>query len=265
MLNRFFLQFPIISPNRDLSLISDSSSFWMKTSYRQSFITGMGLFILFLLSFEIRYWAWYFEPVIARDGVFYLELIQHWPDIQVPPLFPGLVWRLTQCGLNAHDAAWGLNIFCGAMLPVIFYFILMNLCSDRCTAWCGACLIMLHPQLVETSYMIIRDSLYLFFLAGFWLFGIRAFRNKPHTWTGAGICCILACFTRYESFELLLLFIIAMLSVISLKKSYNYAFKSTGWFITGNAFGILLSIIIINASWVDYYRFWRQILTRFIL
>lgn len=73
MLNRFFLQFPIISPNRDLSLISDSSSFWMKTSYRQSFITGMGLFILFLLSFEIRYWAWYFEPVIARDGVFILN------------------------------------------------------------------------------------------------------------------------------------------------------------------------------------------------
>ena len=220
---------------------------------------------VFLLALAVRLTDWYFDPVIERDGVFYLEMIRNWPDIQSPPLFPAIVWRLSQLGADVYSGAVGVNMVCGALLPVIFWQMLRWYGCGYRLAFAGSLLVCFCPPLVNLSHSVLRDSLYLLACAVFMAGCIKLWFGKG---TGAwliGAAMMMAGFIRYEAFELLLLLPVILIGAIR-----HHRMKWSGGLVWAGQIcaGMMISLIgclcVVGAGWQSYRDWFRVIMLRFL-
>lgn len=185
--------------------------FWKK-------VGGLGAVVF--VAFCLRFFSWWMEPTISRDGVKYIGFVQSWrqfsafddffaanPLFNIPPFFIYLTEFISRnAGVSPEYAALALNIVLGALLVLIAFDLLKEAGASAVICWCAAILTAVHPVLISYSIQVQRENLYLFFCSLFGSCAIRALkRNSPVWWIGAGVFSSGAFLTRYEGGELFLL------------------------------------------------------------
>lgn len=152
-------------------------------------------------------------PYPLRDELFYLQIVETWkergmtavyalPNMTLPPGYPGLLILLhhfTGWEIETVGNVWG--VISGGLLVLLLYGIGRELATASFGLLC-AFLGAVHPELIESSGRLLRESTALMFLAAFaWLF-LKWLRQKRH-WRllAAGITLGLAVITRVEFLE----------------------------------------------------------------
>ena len=82
--------------------------------------------MLFLSALALRMLYWHCNPILSRDGIFYIAAmgqLEHGRQIPealstMPPLFFILVRGLVVCGIPAASAGVILNIVVGSLIPI---------------------------------------------------------------------------------------------------------------------------------------------------
>lgn len=231
------------------------------------------LSVLFLIAISIRLFGYYLESLISRDGITYLELSQKWYDTNdfsqvfqgehfwIPPMFLFCIKCLMGIGFHSEQAALILNLTAGAAIPVFGYFIALELSRSRWIAWWGAVSLCLHPVLIELSYMIQRENLYLFFLLTSLLSFLYAQKNDHlYLMAIAGAVLVMAILTRFEAMEFLMIY--PLLIVI-------YWIKKTHWrrniilniavLVAGELLGLCMAILLLRIPISFFLTYWLRL------
>lgn len=169
------------------------------------------------VSLGIKIGAWNLEPVAGRDAALYLHMVQAWyetgipPSGWVPPVLFCLMRGLMALGAGAEMAGLIVNIGLGSLLTVVAWGIAYETTRNKKIALAAACFAALHPAFTALSIEIQRDTPYLFFAgSSLWLAFAALQRKKWHLWCGSGLWLAVACLTRFEAFELIPLYGIAI-------------------------------------------------------
>ena len=178
------------------------------------FVFG-GVILCLLLALVLRLLSFYIEPVISRDGTFYVltaeKLIaEDWNQEAFTVLngnFPTFFYisylASNLFDLSPYHLAIGTNILLGSLLPLIFFLIVRKLFKNDEVALAAALMCAVHPTLVEYSIEVQRESIYLFCSAVFVLFMVYFWNDRKWYWcVGAGGTVALAFFFRFEGIEL---------------------------------------------------------------
>lgn len=178
---------------------------------------AQGLGAIFLLAVAVRFLAWRLDPALSRDGVFYLDLAARWlksgdltreaavGDSFVPPLLPSLLKFSAIMHWNGEYFMIGLNILLGSLLCVLIYGIIRALSGTRKLALTAAVLTAVHPELVEWSIQVQRETLYLFFSGIFLLCAVYAWQKENYLWwLLCGMVWMFSIYSRLEGFSLFL-------------------------------------------------------------
>lgn len=255
-------------------LPSSDSRFFLLRKHLTRHGTLYTMVFLFLLSVILSTICFLLEPTISRDGFFYLELIREWiqgrnPIKQhyLPPLPLYLTKLLSETGLSPEIAGICLNIFFSGGLPLIIYWIALEVTSERKIALWSAIFMMLNPSRIALSIEVQRDILYLFFcglLIAFLISGIR--RRKWFYWSLGGICFACSFLSRYETLEFIpILFFILLAqgfrAVIPLKNLLGHALS----FCAGCAVALLLLICTMEVQNYLFINYWRNLRRRWLL
>lgn len=196
-------------------------------------LTGMTCCALFLRLLHL-----YFEPVLSRDSIFYIEVCRVWasgcfadvyqvfPEVWIPPLFLYLLKTMIKCGANPEIAGFVFNLILGiALVPLAYFFARGLQFSRRCSLWAGA-LAMMHPRLIELSIQVQRENLYLvllFLAAIFLIYGSLRKQVWLIVWSAAFFA--LSVLTRYEALEMCpAVFLVFLLRIRQKKLSFREAF-----------------------------------------
>ena len=178
------------------------------------------LTIIVIIAFLLRYLSWRMDPTVARDAVLYVEMAESWfkhgdynsmimdfPNWEVIPFLMLWLMKLVMTtGVSGETAGIIFNITLGSLLPLIIYAI-AGLFFKKKELPLGAALIAaFHPELIELSTEVLRDTPYLFLIGmALWSLLSAIKYQKWWQWFLGGTMLTLAAFTRYESLELLLL------------------------------------------------------------
>lgn len=170
-----------------------------------------------LFAVLLRLLAWLQDPVLSRDGVFYLDLAARWlksgdltreaavGDSFVPPLLPFLLKFSAAMHWNGEYFMIGLNILLGSLLCVLIYGIIRAMSGSVKLALTAAILTAVHPELVEWSIQVQREILYLFFSGVFLLCAVYAWQKENYLWWAlGGAVWMLGIYSRLEGIGLFL-------------------------------------------------------------
>jgi hypothetical protein len=163
-------------------------------------------------------------------------------------------------GVSPKTAILGVNLFCGATIPVFVFWLLLKLKMERAVALSVACLIMVFPLLVEISTQLIREPLCLFFLFSSATFiAYAAPRKCSHFATYGFFAAFFAfcgCFVRAEAVIAAgLLTLVWLFRIISSKRVL------TGIIAWGSGAAFLLVIILLNYPPSKVFLFFTERMT----
>lgn len=160
---------------------------------------------IFTVACLVRTVYWYFDPVISRDGIYYLEIasqgtVEAFRSVGSPPLYEKLL-SLLYFGNKAEMEFRGrlINMVIGSLLPVVGYLAARRVLAFRRYALFVATLLIFYADLVQVSSQILRDPLALFFgysAIAACIFGIR--NAKWYFFALGGIFSALCFLVRYE-------------------------------------------------------------------
>lgn len=230
----------------------------IKLTRKQVFLA---LSVIFVLSICLRIICWQLEPSLSQDGTIYLQLAEHWyqtgemkSNDYIPPLYIYAIKNLMRGGLSSETAGVGINLFIGALLPLLMYFIAMELSNSRLIALGSALLFSVHPNAVELSTKVQREIFYLFFSGLILYFILMAFKRKSSIYWGAiGGLMPLAVLSRYEAIEFIPIVFITLVLSLSIKYvSWSYCLKSVSLFIIITLGSIFVISYIVGIPY-DYY------------
>ena len=186
-----------------------------------SFFTGhagLWLFALSLFSLGLYLVVWHLAPAFGRDSARYLLMIQQWYETGTkeatwyPPMLCCMVRGVMALGVSAAVAGLAVNMLSGALLVPTVAAIAFEATQNKKIMLVAALFTALHPSVVALSTEVQRDMPYLLLAAfSFWFALAAAKRKKWFFWCGAGVCLALAAFSRFESAELIPLFLSAIL------------------------------------------------------
>ncbi len=215
------------------------------------------------------------EPMISRDGALYLELVrvwhengdfqavlEYWKGYWIPPLYLYAVQLIMYCGCSAEFAGIGINILLGCSLPVICYFIALEIGMSRKIALCSALLTALNPVIIGLVIEPQRESLYLFFCGLLIYFIIRGLKRMEwRCFIIAGICGGCSFLTRYETLEMIPLFILAVTACIiaNWRNWKKYVLYMLIFFaFAGTSFWGLIHVMGVQGHLTRYYEQYYQ-------
>jgi len=154
------------------------------------------------------------DPLPSRDGLFYLDLYNHWlrtdNDAVLNPMLYYMFYFADRCGIDPMAVAVGCNIFFSIILIWVGYLI-------GCTLWHRASAGLIFALLLAVNYTLIRNSVEVQRESGYLLCWGLAFlgmargsmerfaseRKRLQWWMMAGIFAALAALFRYEAYEIL--------------------------------------------------------------
>ena len=125
-----------------------------------------GIILIVLLAYLIRCGLWFQEPILSRDGVYYLLLAEEkrvtdypMPHEKQAPLFSTILKKMYKIGIDPRKGGILMNIICSTALCWIVSTICHHLRFNR--FWCLFCafLTAIHPELVRNSHELQRESL----------------------------------------------------------------------------------------------------------
>lgn len=192
---------------------------------------------LTLLALILRLAALWIFPIVQRDGILYLEMMDAWNDAGsyqgmlnvfrwnawIPP-FPLYLMKLFMpIGLSAECSARCSSIACGCLVPAIGYGIAWTLTKRQYVALSAGILFAVHPVFIEFSTQPLRDGFYIFW-AGLTLFFLcRGMMEETwYDWCAAGIFAAASFMTRYETLEI---FPLVMVFLVSAPVFLCYSWK----------------------------------------
>ena len=174
------------------------------------------LALLMLAALAVRLVHWHVYPMESRDGIYYVQFLQHWFEAgndglpafgrMPPPLFCYLGRALMYCHVSAATALLSINMLCGVLTVVPAYLIGRTIYDDgRAGLWfAGFAAVM--PPLVAFSCTRIRECLYLFCVFWFvwaWIMTVKHRRERVCALL-CGAISVIAMHCRYEAAELFL-------------------------------------------------------------
>lgn len=179
-----------------------------------------------VLGLIIRLIALYLEPCISNDGVIYIDLVRHWMKTgryirghAYLPLLPFLMKQLVHAGMSIFAAGIAVSIVSGGVVIAFCGLLIRQATGSREFGIAAALLAAVHPELVELSFKIQRDSIYLAFAAiSLWAFLKFYLDGKLSALCIAGAAAGCGIFCRYEMLELPLLFGLLQLGFLIRKR-----------------------------------------------
>ncbi len=182
-----------------------------------------------VLALGVRLFLWEMEPVISRDGVYYLETARRFSGVSgevipeyffSPPLWIGILGVFFRLGWDTEFWGMGVNLFAGVLLPLVVCCGMLELKQSRMAALAAAALVAVHPSAAALSVVLQRESLYLLCCAVMAVMALRA-AHSVWWWGVAGVMAGFAAMLRFETMEFVLLAGCGFL--------YCVAFRITGW------------------------------------
>lgn len=230
---------------------------------------------LILLASALRLFALWLFPIVERDGILYLQLIETWHREgsyqNMLTVFPGRDWipslplflmkLFMPLGVSAECSARILSIFCGSFVPIIGYEIAWTLLKDQKIAISSGVLFAVHPILIEYSIQPLRDGFYIFWCGLSLLFLCRGVVEKKwYDWSLAGLFFSSSLLTRYETLELLPLVILFFFWAAAFRHyPWKIAFLHLGLFIACLIISLILwgllqgTLALFSKSYWNYY------------
>lgn len=222
-------------------------------------ITGI---TLLALGFRLAF-LWLF-PVVQRDGILYLEMMEVWHRAGnyqemlkefrglnwIPP-FPLYLMKLFMpWGMSAECSARIVSIACGTLVPAIGYGIAWTLTKRQYIAIAAGGLFAVHPVFIEFATQPLRDGFYIFW-AGLTLFFLcrGMMEAKWYDWCAAGISASAAFLTRYEALEF---FPLALMFLVCAPIFRQYSWKKAvlhGILFFGTALLMLFLVHCLMGTW----------------
>lgn len=179
---------------------------------------------------------WFF-PIVQRDGILYLEMMNLWEQKgsyqEMLKAFRGLNWippfplylmkLFMPLGVSAECSAKCFSIACGSFVPAIGYGIAWTLTKRQYIAIAAGVLFAVHPVFIEFSTQPLRDGFYIFW-AGLTLFFLcrGMMEAKWYDWCVAGVFAATSFLTRYETLEF---FPLVALFLVSAPVFHGYSWK----------------------------------------
>ena len=173
------------------------------------------ILVICLAALAVRIGYLSLHPMESRDGILYTNFVRQWfllgdaaiPDYTriPPPLYCYTSRLLMYFGITAEIATILVSMVSGVLLFIPLYFAGRIFWGRRGAFWCGI-LGTVFPPLVRFSCSRLREGVYyLFVFSAFAFFFYAAKRIRPAlNYALCGAMCVLAIFSRYEAFELLL-------------------------------------------------------------
>lgn len=201
---------------------------------------------IFLFDVVLRVMSLIYEPHLSIDSVKYLSFIQNdslskgdFSQIMIekdinthPPFIYMLMYVLNFCGIeNILFVMRGIILSMGILIPVLLFLFTWEMTFSKEIGLAVMGISACHPFLIRMSTEILRDPFFLFFAVLFFLFGNYAIPKGHHILNHSffafmsGCTCALACLTRFEGLELLLI-VCAVVFVMG----KNYPAKTTLYF-----------------------------------
>jgi len=235
---------------------------------------------LTLLALILRLAALWIFPIVQRDGILYLEMMDAWNDLgcyqetlkgfqgsnSIPPFPLFLMKLLVPLGFSAECSAKCFSIACGGFVPAIGYGITWTLTKRQYIAFAAGVLFAVHPVFIEFSTQPLRDGFYIFWAGLTLLFLCRGMMEaKWYDWCAAGIFAATSFMTRYETLEF---FPLVVLFFVSAPVFHCYSWKKA--VLHGMLFFVMVLLMIFllhnlmgtwyffcDNSWHYYYGKWR--------
>ena len=182
------------------------------TIANKSITTSKLLLILFLLALGLRLLVGFQTLVVARDGVFYLDLAHRFQQgdygsllASSKPLYPIIVAALAELIGNLEWTGKLVSAFFGALTIFPLFFIGRRLFGEK-AAYLATLLYMFHPKLLKLSGETITDTTYIFFLmAVAWQAFEAISQGRRTNFILAGLLATGVFLTRFEGMGMALL------------------------------------------------------------
>lgn len=225
------------------------------------FFSDAGLFVLSTsVACLIRMWAWYLQPLVSRDGIYYLTVnAQLAADGRAAPLAPYLT-RLIQLGrryaINPETLVVLVNIAAGSLLAGVMYGIARRCNLPQWAAAIAALLCAVNPLAVKVSHMVQRESLFmlgvgvaLWALLSAWEHRGRA-RRIDMGLVGAALA--FAAMARMEAAEWLFLFNVFVIGGHWLRReSTGDTWRDCVWLNVAFVLFLMLLVLLLRLSWKE--------------
>ena len=192
--------------------------------------TDLVCLIIFLASIAVRLFKLTMEPLLLRDGAFYLRLAEAWNKTGdyveltqeltiVPPLPLWCIKTLMNfCG-SAEIAGRSLSIFLGGLIPVIGFIMAKEIANNSRISLIAALCFIFHPHLVSYSIQPMRENYYILLIGLLLITMVWNYRNTRMTrWFVCGVIIGTAFFCRYEALEFLVI-VLTEIAFLKLKKN----------------------------------------------
>ena len=233
--------------------------------------------ILLLISCTMLGYAIYLkhcDPLLSRDSVLYVQAMELWNQSGNPesilnedpnckaPLFPLFLMKLlVPLGFSIELSALCINLAAAFFLPLLMFGIAEMLTKNRKIAYIAAVLTAFHPTILSMAIQAQRDTLYLFFLAGFlYLFFAALMRKKYLYWGAAGALFALGVLTRYEMAEFLPIPLAILLWEMSRKKiTFQYLLRSCLIFFCSMILAGIFAMYLSDTLSVTENIYWTRI------
>ena len=192
--------------------------------------------IIYTLSLATRAVKLLIDPLLLRDSVYYLSLAKQWSisdnysiltykETNVPPLHIYLIKELINRGYDAEVAGRIYSLFCGALIPVLVYYLSLKIFNSKISAILASFICIFHHKLVELSIQPLRENLYivLFLIIIILIYPTKQGFSILYYFISGVIGCLML-FTRYEAVEsLFIVSFFPLLNLLYLKKNkYMY-------------------------------------------
>ena len=172
------------------------------------------LLLILLLGFSLRLARCYLVDNFDEDGVSYIRMGQYFAQgeikkaieirPEIPLLYTYLVGVGTEAGFSAEYSGKYINFIAGLFIILALFLIARNVFNDK-IALTAAFLGAVHPDFIEESTGIMRESLALCFMMFGLYFAMSAIKKFSWIkWCVAGLFTGLCALTRPEGMELLL-------------------------------------------------------------
>lgn len=180
------------------------------------------LWILLSIACAIRFYIWYVTPVLATDGILFINIATHFTEgnfyegLKHPyhPLYALLISFCTITGLEFETSGRLVSLFSGTLSVAVVY-VFGKKTFDPKIAFVSALLLTLHPYAARLSANVRCDSTYLlFYLVGFSLGYIAIISKKPYVFFLTGIASAFAYLTRPEGLSIVI--IVSIWTIIQL-------------------------------------------------
>lgn len=207
--------------------------------------TGWILSAICVAALAIRVAYWIQNPVLARDSIHYLYLLDDFKGGNSPgSLPPMLLWiwaAMKRNGFSPECYGRLLNVVAGTLLvPVVFE---ICRCLKQRNIFCllAGAMIAVHPELVQLSTSLLRESLMLLSLAlSILMFLLYFTRFSIISLVGASFCAGTAFLCRYEAGEFLL-WLVAGMGLLKWRRHVKASLIITHAIIGGGSFFLTIT------------------------